>query len=95
MRLVGNTDFKLIKSGPSGIGLVGKLSYHTVRRTPGAIPERYGNQFNITTGVEITNLFIDCMYSIGFPFFVKKLFTRNIVTYVTNGYYVGMTVVTT
>jgi hypothetical protein len=32
---------------------------------------------------------------LGFPFFVKKLFTRNIVTDVTDGYYVGITVVTT
>jgi hypothetical protein len=32
---------------------------------------------------------------IGFPFYVKKLFTRNIVTDVTDGYYVVITVVTT
>jgi hypothetical protein len=32
--------------------------------------------------------------SLGFPFNVKKLFTRNIVTDVTNGYYVVITVVT-
>jgi hypothetical protein len=31
----------------------------------------------------------------GFPFFVKKLFTCNIVTDVTDGYYVRITVVTT
>jgi hypothetical protein len=30
----------------------------------------------------------------GFPFYVKKLFTRNIVTDITDGYYVGITVVT-
>ncbi len=32
---------------------------------------------------------------VGFPFYVKKLFTRNIVTDVTDGYYVVITVVTT
>ncbi len=32
---------------------------------------------------------------LGFPFYVKKLFTRNIVTDVTDGYYVVITVVTT
>jgi hypothetical protein len=34
--------------------------------------------------------------SLGFPFYVKKLFTHNIVTNVTtDGYYVVITVVTT
>jgi hypothetical protein len=32
---------------------------------------------------------------LGFPFYVKKLFTRNIVTDVTDGYYIVITVVTT
>jgi hypothetical protein len=32
---------------------------------------------------------------LGFPFYVKKLFTRNIVTDVTDGYFVVITVVTT
>ncbi len=32
---------------------------------------------------------------LGFPFYVKNLFTRNIVTDVTDGYYVVITVVTT
>jgi hypothetical protein len=32
---------------------------------------------------------------LGFPFYVKKLFTRNIVTDVTDVYYVVITVVTT
>ncbi len=32
---------------------------------------------------------------LGFPFYVKRLFTRNIVTDVTDGYYVVITVVTT
>jgi hypothetical protein len=31
---------------------------------------------------------------VGFPFYIKKLFTRNIVTDVTDGYYVVITVVT-
>jgi hypothetical protein len=31
----------------------------------------------------------------GFQFYVKKLFTRNIITDVTDGYYVGITVVPT
>ncbi len=35
------------------------------------------------------------MSMLGFPFYVKKLFTRNIVTDVTDGYYVVITVVTT
>jgi hypothetical protein len=32
---------------------------------------------------------------LGFPFYVKKLFTRHIVTDLTDGYYVGIPVVTT
>jgi hypothetical protein len=35
------------------------------------------------------------IYILGFPFYFKKLFTRNIVTDVTDGYYVVITVVTT
>jgi hypothetical protein len=37
-----------------------------------------------------------CKYEpmyLGFPFYVKKLFTRNTVTDVTDGYYVGITIV--
>jgi hypothetical protein len=34
-------------------------------------------------------------YVLGFPFYVQKFFTRNIVTDVTDGYYVVITVVTT
>ncbi len=37
----------------------------------------------------------ESVYHIGFPFYVKKLFTPNIVTDVTDGYYVVITVVTT
>jgi hypothetical protein len=35
------------------------------------------------------------MFCIGFPFFVKKLFTRNIVSDITDGYYVGIIAVVT
>ncbi len=35
------------------------------------------------------------MAELGFPFYVKKFFTRNFVTDVTGGYYDGITVVTT
>jgi hypothetical protein len=34
-------------------------------------------------------------FSVGFPFYGKKLFTRNIVSDVTDGYYVGIAVVST
>ncbi len=40
------------------------------------------------------NLLFTCTQHL-FPFYVKKLFTRNTVTDVTDGYYVGITVVTT
>jgi hypothetical protein len=35
------------------------------------------------------------MSELGFPFYVKKLITRNIVTDITDCHYVGITVVTT
>jgi hypothetical protein len=43
----------------------------------------------------ISCAFTSDLVGVGFPFYVKKLFTRNIVTDVTDGYYVVITVVTT